>query len=96
MDSVKSDKEGDLEKDGHVDVEGKQKSVVGSDKQSDSMSSKEAIKTAEGEPATEEEIKNLFHVVDDIPIGVWLASFVASAERFAWFGATGPLRMGSR
>ena len=62
----------------------------------DSLSSGEATKTAEGEPATEEEIKNLFHVVDDIPVGVWLASFVASAERFAWFGATGPLRILSR
>lgn len=96
MDSVKSDKECDLEKDGHVDVDGKQKSVVGGEKQRDSLSSKEAIKTAEGEPATDEEIKNLFHVVDDIPIGVWLASFVASAERFAWFGATGPLRIDLR
>ncbi|KAL8832602.1 MAG: hypothetical protein Q9191_000171 [Dirinaria sp. TL-2023a] len=44
--------------------------------------------SAEGEPATEEELQNLFHVVDDIPIGVWLAAFVASAERFTWFGAT--------
>lgn len=95
MDSVKSE-ECDLEKDGHVDVDAKQKSVDGGEKQSDSLSSREAIKTPEGEPATEEEIKNLFHVVDDIPTGVWLASFVASAERFAWFGATGPLRKASR
>ena len=94
MDSVKTEKECDLEKD--VDENGKHKGDVGDEKQIDRSSSTEATKTAEGEPATEEEIKNLFHVVDDIPIGVWLASFVASAERFAWFGATGPLRMASR
>ena len=88
MASVKS-KDCDLEKD--VDI--KQKTVAGDEKRTDSLSSVEATKTPEGEPATEEEIKNLFHVVDDIPVGVWLASFVASAERFAWFGATGPLRM---
>lgn len=53
---------------------------------------KPTYRSAEGEPATEEELRDLFHVVDDIPIEVWLAAFVASAERFTWFGATGPLR----
>ncbi|KAL8640902.1 MAG: hypothetical protein Q9226_008695, partial [Calogaya cf. arnoldii] len=47
--------------------------------------------TPVGEPATEEEIRNLFHVVDHVPLGVWLAAFVASMERFVWFGATGPM-----
>ena len=88
MASVKMEKECDPEKDGHSN----QEKVANDEKLTDSLSSVDHIKTAEGEPATEEEIKNLFHVVDDIPIGVWLASFVASAERFAWFGATGPLR----
>lgn len=55
-------------------------------------SPKPTHESAEGEPATEEELRDLFHVVDDIPIGVWLAAFVASTERFTWFGATGPLR----
>ena len=90
MVSVKSEKESDLEKDGPGNQE---KAASDINKLTDSLSSVEHTKTAEGEPATEEEIKTLFHVVDDIPIGVWLASFVASAERFAWFGATGPLRM---
>ena len=89
MANVKCEKEGDLEKDGP----GTQEKATSDEKPTDSLSSVEQTKTAEGEPATEEEIKNLFHVVDDIPVGVWLASFVASAERFTWFGATGPLRM---
>ena len=89
MVSVKSEKEGDLEKDGP----GNQEKAASDEKLTDSLSSVGHTKTAEGEPATEEEIKTLFHVVDDIPIGVWLASFVASAERFTWFGATGPLRI---
>ena len=89
MVSVKCEKEGDVEKDGPRN----QEKAASDEKLTDSLSSVEHPKTAEGEPATEEEIKSLFHVVDDIPIGVWLASFVASAERFTWFGATGPLRM---
>ena len=89
MASGKCEKECDLEKDGP----GTQEKAARDKRPTESLSSEEPTKTAEGEPATEEEIKNLFHVVDDIPIGVWLASFVASAERFTWFGATGPLRM---
>ena len=89
MVSVKCEQESDLEKDGP----GTQETAASDEKPTDSLSSVEHTKTAEGDPATEEEIKNLFHVVDDIPIGVWLASFVASAERFTWYGATGPLRM---
>lgn len=46
-----------------------------------------------GAPATEQEMRDLYHDVGDIPSGVWLAALVASAERFAWYGATGPLRM---
>lgn len=88
MVNIKCEKECDLEKDGPEN----QEKAASDEKLTDSLSSVEHTKTAEGEPATEEEIKTLFHVVDDIPIGVWLASFVASAERFAWFGATGPLR----
>ena len=90
MVSLKCEKECDLEENGAGNEE---KAASDVKKLTGSLSSVEHTKTAEGEPATEEEIKTLFHVVDDIPIGVWLASFVASAERFAWFGATGPLRM---
>lgn len=45
-----------------------------------------------GQEATEWEIDNLLHVVDDVPITVWMAALVGAAERFAWYGNTGPLR----
>ncbi|KAM7185779.1 oligopeptide transporter [Naviculisporaceae sp. PSN 640] len=44
-----------------------------------------------GQQATEWEIDNLLHVVDDVPVTVWLAALVGAAERFAWYGNTGPL-----
>ncbi|MCJ1250448.1 hypothetical protein MMC30_007676 [Trapelia coarctata] len=40
--------------------------------------------------ATEEEIKTLRHVVDNIPTPVWIALFVGAAERFTYFGITAP------
>ena len=89
--NVNDEQESDLEKDANSNQ--KRLEDASNEKLTDPLSSVETIPTLEGEPATEEEIKHLFHVVDDIPIGVWLASFVASAERFAWFGATGPLRI---
>lgn len=70
------------------DVDVEQNGAISSENATESI----PVKSAEGEPATEEEIRDLFHVVDDIPVGVWLAAFVASAERFTWYGATGPLR----
>ncbi len=94
MVSVKSENKGDLEKDVGVGV--KPREVASDEKQTDTLSSFDVTKTAEGEPATEQEITNLFHVVDDIPAGVWLACVAASAERFTWYGATGPLRIASR
>lgn len=47
----------------------------------------------DGQPATEDEIRDFLHVVDDIPARVWLATLVGVAERFTWYGNTGPLRM---
>ena len=38
--------------------------------------------------ATNDEIKSLRHVVDDIPSRVWLAVYVSAAERFSFFGFT--------
>jgi POT family proton-dependent oligopeptide transporter len=46
-----------------------------------------------GQLATEDEIRDFLHVVDDIPARVWLATLVGVAERFTWYGNTGPLRM---
>ncbi|KAL9619209.1 MAG: hypothetical protein Q9160_006144 [Pyrenula sp. 1 TL-2023] len=45
----------------------------------------------EGQPATEEELRDLLHVVDDIPFSVWLVQIVGAAERSTWYGNTGPL-----
>jgi len=42
---------------------------------------------------TEDEVKNLRHVVDDIPGIVWIAAFVGAAERFTFYGITAPWRM---
>ncbi|KAH7075833.1 oligopeptide transporter [Paraphoma chrysanthemicola] len=39
---------------------------------------------------SDEDIKNLRHVVDDLPITVWIASFVGAAERFTFYGLTAP------
>ena len=46
----------------------------------------------DGQPAAEDEIHDLLHVVDDIPLRVWLASLVGAAERFNWYGGTSPFR----
>ncbi|RYP79590.1 hypothetical protein DL769_002900 [Monosporascus sp. CRB-8-3] len=38
-----------------------------------------------GRPATEEEIKTLRHVTDQIPLRVWLVAIIAAAERFTYW-----------
>ena len=45
-----------------------------------------------GQLATEDEIRDLLHVVDDVPSEAWLAALIGAAERFAWYGCTGPSR----
>ena len=70
------------------DVDLEQNGPLSSEKSNESI----PVKSAEGVQATAVEILALVHVVEDIPVGVWLAAFVGSAERFTWFGATGPLR----
>lgn len=42
--------------------------------------------------ATEEELRTLPHVIDDIPLAVWIAAFVGAAERFTYYGITAPWR----
>ena len=42
--------------------------------------------------ATEEEIRSLPHVVDEIPLAVWIAELVGAAERFTYYGLTTPWR----
>ncbi|KAH8653269.1 hypothetical protein BGZ60DRAFT_508580 [Tricladium varicosporioides] len=46
----------------------------------------------DGRVATDEEIDNLLHVVDDIPFRTWIACILASCERFVWYAATTPLQ----
>jgi len=43
--------------------------------------------------ATEGEIKNHGHVVDAIPLRVWIVAFIGMAERFTFYGITAPWRM---
>ena len=42
--------------------------------------------------ATEEEIRSLPHVVDKIPVTVWVAESIGAAERFTYYGITAPWR----
>lgn len=42
--------------------------------------------------ATEDEVRDLLHVVDRIPIRLWVACLAGILERFVWYGATAPLR----
>jgi POT family proton-dependent oligopeptide transporter len=42
--------------------------------------------------ASEHDKEDLLPVVDDVPFPVWLIALVGAAERFVWYGATGPLR----
>lgn len=72
-----------------VEPSSQEKAVI--DKPDDSGS----IADRDGQLATEEEISVLLHVVDDVPARVWLATLVGVAERFTWYGNTGPLRTSS-
>lgn len=46
----------------------------------------------DGRIATEDEVRNLLHVVDKIPVRLWVACLAGILERFVWYGATAPLR----
>lgn len=51
--------------------------------------------TADGDDdrvATEGEVHDLLHVVDKIPVRLWVACLAGILERFVWYGATAPLR----
>lgn len=43
--------------------------------------------------ASEDEIKNLRHVVDSVPFVVWVALVASAAERFTFYAVTTPWRM---
>lgn len=46
----------------------------------------------DGRVATEDEVRDLLHVVDNVPGRVWVACIAGILERFVWYGATAPLR----
>lgn len=46
----------------------------------------------DGRVATEDEVRDLLHVVDKIPVRLWVAYIAGILERFVWYGATAPLR----
>jgi POT family proton-dependent oligopeptide transporter len=43
--------------------------------------------------ATEEEIKDLPHVVDSVSVAVWVALIANATERFTFYAVTTPWRM---
>ncbi|KAK5996173.1 putative peptide transporter ptr2 [Cladobotryum mycophilum] len=46
----------------------------------------------DGRVATEEEVRDLLHVVDNIRVRLWVACLPGILERFVWYGATAPLQ----
>lgn len=46
----------------------------------------------DGRVATADEVRDLLHVVDKIPLRLWVACLAGILERFVWYGATAPLR----
>lgn len=50
------------------------------------------LSTDDGRLATEDEVRDLLHVVDKVPGRVWVACIAGILERFVWYGATAPLR----
>lgn len=46
----------------------------------------------DGRVTTKDEVRDLLHVVDNVPGRVWLACIAGILERFVWYGATTPLR----
>ena len=46
----------------------------------------------DGRVATEDEVRDILHVVDNVPGRVWVACIAGILERFVWYGATAPLR----
>lgn len=46
----------------------------------------------DGRVATENEVRDLLHVVDRVPARLWIACIAGILERFVWYGATSPLR----
>ncbi|KAJ5503823.1 Proton-dependent oligopeptide transporter family [Penicillium fimorum] len=46
----------------------------------------------DGRMATEDEVRDILHIVDKIPVRLWVACLAGILERFVWYGATAPLQ----
>ncbi|KAJ5393136.1 Proton-dependent oligopeptide transporter family [Penicillium crustosum] len=46
----------------------------------------------DGRVATEDEVRDLLHVVDKVPVRLWVACLAGILERFVWYGATAPIQ----
>ncbi|PYH90550.1 hypothetical protein BO71DRAFT_412496 [Aspergillus ellipticus CBS 707.79] len=46
----------------------------------------------DGRIATEDEVRDLLHVVDQVPVRLWISCLAGILERFVWYGATAPLQ----
>ncbi|KAJ5941828.1 Proton-dependent oligopeptide transporter family [Penicillium verrucosum] len=46
----------------------------------------------DGRVATEDEVRDLLHVVDRVPVRLWVACLAGILERFVWYGATAPIQ----
>lgn len=48
--------------------------------------------SSDGDEPTEQEFAELRHIGDKIPISAWLVAVVELAERFTYYGITGPFQ----
>lgn len=71
---------------GDYEVEGK----VSEDGSSEIQ--KQSLFTEDGCEPTAEEVEQLRHIGDSIPLGAWLIAVVELAERFTYYGVSGPFQ----
>lgn len=62
------------------------------EKDNASVNSLKGSITEDGAEPTEQELATLRHIGDKIPISAWLVAVVELAERFTYYGLTGPWR----
>ncbi|KAI1456220.1 hypothetical protein F4805DRAFT_248745 [Annulohypoxylon moriforme] len=61
-------------------------------RESDQSLSDASTDDNDGRVATEDEVRDLLHVVDHVPVRLWIACVAGILERFVWYGATSPLQ----
>ncbi|KAI0885397.1 uncharacterized protein GGS22DRAFT_200281 [Annulohypoxylon maeteangense] len=60
--------------------------------ESDRSLSDASANNDDGRAATDDEVRDLLHVVDRVPVRLWIACVAGILERFVWYGATSPLQ----